>query len=269
MTENSVDYIMKAIGEVPDVAVVLGSGLGKLADEVDGAVRIPYGEIPGFMSSTAPGHAGELVFGRIKDKRVLLMNGRFHIYEGYRPQDIVYPIRVMSKMGVKKLILTNASGGIRLSFQPGQLVFIKDVINFSFKNPLIGPNEEEFGPRFPDMSQPLSKSWTEASNEAIYGAFGERLETGIYVSLLGPSYETPAEIRMLRKFGADMVGMSTIHEIIAANHAGLEVLGISCVTNMAAGVLDRPLSHLEVMEVGRNVSKRFVSLVKTIVEKTC
>ncbi len=269
MLDKSVDHIMKAIGGVPDVSIVLGSGLGKLADELDGTVRIPYGDIPGFMNSTAPGHAGELVSGRIGGKKVLLMNGRFHIYEGYRPQDIVYPIRVMKRLGVKKLILTNASGGIRLSFVPGQLVFIKDVINLSFKNPLVGPNEEKFGPRFPDMSQSLSSRWMKASNEAIFESFEEKLETGVYVSLLGPSYETPAEIRMLRKIGADMVGMSTIHEIIAANHAGLEVLGISCVTNMAAGVLDRPLSHLEVMEVGRKVSKHFVSIVKTIVEKTC
>ncbi|BBJ27734.1 purine-nucleoside phosphorylase [Athalassotoga saccharophila] len=268
MIEESVEFLKSRIGKV-DVAVILGSGLGKLAYEVEEAVRIPYSQIPNFLRSTAPGHAGELVYGRVSGKYVLLMNGRFHMYEGYKPRDIVYPVEVMKMIGIKKLIVTNAAGGIKLSFKPGQLVFIKDIINLSFRNPLIGPNDEKVGPRFPDMSSPLSTAWIEKANDAIYESMKERLESGTYASMLGPSYETPAEIRMLRKIGADMVGMSTVPEIIKANHVGIETLGISCVTNMAAGVLPQPLSEKEVLEVANSVSKRFISIVKIIIEKTC
>ncbi len=268
MIEESVEFLKSKIGKV-DVAVILGSGLGKLAYEVEDAVRISYSQIPNFLRSTAPGHAGELVYGRVSGKYVLLMNGRFHMYEGYKARDIVYPIEVMKMIGIKKLIVTNAAGGIKLSFKPGQLVFIKDIINLSFRNPLIGPNDEKVGPRFPDMSSPLSTVWIEKSNDAIYESMKEKLESGTYASMLGPSYETPAEIRMLRKIGADMVGMSTVPEIIKANHVGIETLGISCITNMAAGVLPQPLSEREVLEVANSVSKRFISIVKVIIEKTC
>lgn len=266
--KESVEFLKSKIGTV-DVAVILGSGLGKLAQEVESPIRIPYSQIPGFLRSTAPGHAGELVYGKIEGKYALLMNGRFHMYEGYNPRDIVYPIEVMKMIGVKRLIVTNAAGGIRLSFKPGQLVFIKDIMNFSFRNPLIGPNDEKVGPRFPDMSSPLSLKWIERANDGIYESMKERLELGTYASMLGPSYETPAEIKMLRKLGADMVGMSTVPEIIKANHVGLEVLGISCITNMAAGVLSQPLSEQEVLNVANSVSKRFVSIVKLIMAKTC
>ncbi|WP_456398605.1 purine-nucleoside phosphorylase [Mesoaciditoga sp.] len=266
---KAVEYISQKIKDVPDVAVILGSGLSKLAEEVEGAVKIPYKEIPEFLNSTAPGHAGELIYGYVNDKKVLLMNGRFHTYEGYKPADVAYPIKVMKKLGIKRLIVTNAAGGIRTSFKPGELVFIKDIINFSFRNPLRGPNDETEGPRFPDMSQAFSKDWLEEANKAVEEKFGEPLESGTYISVLGPSYETPAEIRMFRKLGADMIGMSTIHEVIVANHIGMKVLGISCVTNMAAGVLDQPLSEEEVLEAGRKVSKHFVALVKHIIEKTC
>ncbi len=266
---KAVEYISQKIKDVPDVAVILGSGLSKLADEVEEAVKIPYKEIPEFLNSTAPGHAGELIYGYVNDKKVLLMNGRFHTYEGYKPADVAYPIRVMKKLGIKRLIVTNAAGGIRTSFKPGELVFIKDIINFSFRNPLRGPNDETEGPRFPDMSQSFSKDWLEEANKSVKEKFGEPLESGTYISVLGPSYETPAEIRMFRKLGADMIGMSTIHEVIVANHIGMKVLGISCVTNMAAGVLDQPLSEEEVLEAGRRVSKHFVALVKHIIEKTC
>ncbi len=268
MIEETVRVLKSKIGDV-DVAIVLGSGLGKLANEAEEAVHIPYSEIPGFLRSTAPGHAGELVYGVINGKHVLLMNGRFHMYEGYSPKDVVYPIEVMKMIGVKKLIVTNAAGGIKLSFVPGQLVFIKDIINFSFRNPLIGKNDEKIGPRFPDMSQPLSYEWIEKANAAIYEKMKQKLETGTYALMLGPSYETPAEIKMLRKLGADMVGMSTVPEIIKANHVGLEIMGISCITNMAAGVLKQPLSEKEVIEVANSVSSNFISIVKTIIERTC
>jgi purine-nucleoside phosphorylase len=263
------EYILSKIKDVPDVAIILGSGLSKLAEEVDNPISIPYKEIPGFLRSTAPGHAGELIYGFVDDKKVLLMSGRFHTYEGYAPADVAYPIKVMKKIGINKLIVTNASGGIRTSYNPGDLVFIKDIINFSFRNPLRGPNDESEGPRFPDMSQPFSREWMEKANNAIEEEFGTPLENGTYISVLGPSYETPAEIKMFRKLGADMVGMSTIHEVIVANHIGIKVLGISCITNMASGVLDQPLSEEEVLEAGRKVSKRFVALVKHVVKKTC
>ncbi len=268
MIEETVEVLKSKIGNV-DVAIVLGSGLGRLANEVKDAVHIRYSEIPGFLRSTAPGHTGEMVYGLINKKRVLLMNGRFHMYEGYSPKDVAYPVEVMKMIGVKKLMVTNAAGGIKLSFVPGQLVFIKDVINFAFRNPLIGPNDEKIGPRFPDMSQPLSLEWIEKANNAIYENMKQKLEIGTYALMLGPSYETPAEIMMLRKLGVDMVGMSTVPEIIKANHVGLEIMGISCVTNMAAGVLKQPLSEKEVLDVANSVSSNFVSIVKIIIEKTC
>lgn len=269
MLQRTAEYVLNEIGEIPDVAIVLGSGLSRLASEVDNANQIPYVKIPGFLKSTAPGHAGELIFGRIDNKKVLLMNGRFHTYEGYPAADVAYPIRVFKRIGINRLILTNAAGGIRTSFKPGELVFISDVINFSFRNPLIGLNDESQGPRFPDMSNSLSRSWTQKANHVIEENFGRPLETGIYVSVLGPSYETPAEIRMFRKLGADMIGMSTIQEVIVANHIKMDVIGISCITNMAAGILDQPLSEKEVLEAGKRVSERFVSIVKTIVKETC
>ncbi len=269
MLQESVKYVLDKIKEIPNVAIILGSGLSKLSSEVENMIRIPYKDIPGFHKSTAPGHAGELVYGDLGSKKVLLMSGRFHTYEGYSPAEVAYPIRVIKAIGIKRLILTNAAGGIRTSFNPGDLVFITDVINFSFKNPLVGKNDESQGPRFPDMSQSLSTKWMEESNRIIEKKFKSPLEEGVYLSVLGPSYETPAEIRMFRKIGADMIGMSTVHEVIVANHIGLDVMGISCITNMAAGVLNQPLSQEEVIEAGNRVSKRFAAIVKTIVEKTC
>ncbi len=267
--QEAAKYILDKVKEPPKIAIVLGSGLSKLAEEVEDAIEIPYTKIPGFLRSTAPGHAGKLIYASIGNKKVLLMSGRFHTYEGYTPAQVAYPVKVMKAVGVDKLIVTNAAGGIRTSFNPGDLVFIKDVINFSFRNPLRGPNDENEGPRFPDMSQALSREWIKKSNEVLKTEFGEGLEDGVYISVLGPSYETPAEINMFRKLGADMIGMSTIHEVIVANHLGMDVLGISCITNMAAGVLDQPLSEEEVLEAGRKVSKRFIAVVKAIVEKTC
>ena len=269
MLQESAKYILGKIKEIPNVVIVLGSGLSKLANQVENAVQIPYENIPGFRKSTAPGHIGKLIYGDLANKKVLLMSGRFHTYEGYSPADVAYPVRVIKAMGIKRLILTNAAGGIRISFNPGDLVFITDVINFSFRNPLIGPNDESQGPRFPDMSQSLSKKWIEVANKVIEENFKNPLEKGVYISVLGPSYETPAEIRMFRKLGADMIGMSTVHEIIVANHIGLDVMAISCITNMAAGVLNQPLSQEEVIEAGNRVSKRFSAIVKAIVEKTC
>ncbi len=269
MLQESAKHILDKIKEIPNVAIVLGSGLSKLSNQVESAIQIPYKDIPGFHKSTAPGHAGKLIYGDIAGKKVLLMSGRLHTYEGYSPAEVAYPIRVMKAIGIKRLILTNAAGGIRTTFNPGDLVFITDVMNFSFRNPLIGPNDESQGPRFPDMSQSLSKEWMEKANEIIEENFKNPLEKGVYISVLGPSYETPAEIHMFRKLGADMIGMSTIHEVIVANHIGLEVMGISCITNMAAGVLNQPLSQEEVIEAGNRVSERFSAIVRAIVEKTC
>ncbi len=269
MLEESAKYILGKIEEAPDVAIVLGSGLSKLADIVENAVQISYTDIPNFHKSTAPGHAGKLIYGDLAGKKVLLMSGRFHAYEGYSPAEVAYPVRVIKSIGTKRLILTNAAGGIRTTLNPGELVFITDVINFSFGNPLIGPNDESQGSRFPDMSQSLSKEWIIVANKAIKEKFKNPLEKGVYISVLGPSYETPAEIRMFRKLGADMIGMSTVHEIIVAKHVGLETMAISCITNMAAGVLDQPLSQEEVIEAGNRVSKHFSAIVETIIEKTC
>lgn len=247
----------------PEVGLILGSGLGVMADTLENPVVINYGDIPHFPVSTVAGHAGELVAGEIEGKKAVIMKGRFHLYEGYDVKKVTLPIRVMKELGVRTLIITNAAGGINESFEPGDLMLIRDHINFMFRNPLIGPNDEALGVRFPDMSEPYSGRLRELARKAAESQ-GLSLREGVYLGLLGPSYETPAEIRMMRTLGADAVGMSTVPEVIAARHAGLEVLGISCISNMAAGILDQPLSHAEVMETAERVRETFVKLVRGV-----
>ncbi len=244
--DRAAAYIRGIAGE-SDLGVVLGSGLGDYAEEMTDARVIPYDDIPGFPHATVAGHAGELWAGTLHGSRVLMMRGRFHSYEGHPLNDVVLPIRVMSRLGIKTLILTNAAGAVNLNFAPGDLMLITDFINFSGKNPLTGPNIDELGPRFPDMSRAYDK------------------REGVYAWFNGPTYETPAEIRMARVLGADAVGMSTVPETIAAVHAGMQVLGISCLTNMAAGILDAPLSHQEVTETAERVRGTFRTLLDGVI----
>jgi purine-nucleoside phosphorylase len=258
------DYIRSKHAAVPEIGLILGSGLGVIAELVEQAKVIAYNDIPHFPVSTVEGHAGELLLGTIHGKQVLLMKGRFHMYEGYGVDVVSFPVRVMKELGVKLLIVTNAAGGINTSYEVGDLMLIKDHINFTFNNPLIGPNFNEFGVRFPDMSEAYSRRLRETAHKVATGQ-GIKLQEGVYIGLLGPTYETPAEIRMLRTLGADAVGMSTVSEVIVARHAGLEVLGFSCITNMAAGMLDQPLSHEEVMETTERVKSKFLQLVLGIV----
>jgi purine-nucleoside phosphorylase len=248
------------------VALVLGSGLGAFADDLEDAVAIPYEEIPGFARSTVEGHAGRLVAGRVAGVPVVVQQGRFHFYEGYALDEVTFPVRVLGLLGVKSLVLTNAAGGLNNSFKQGALMLISDHLNLMGVNPLRGANDARFGTRFPDMSDVYDREFQEA---AICEAQAMKIELkrGIYAALSGPSYETPAEIRMLRALGADAVGMSTVPEAIVARHMGLKVLGISCITNMAAGVLDRPIDHAEVMETGEQVRTIFTELLRRTIPK--
>ncbi len=264
--EESAAYIRTALPQLPEVAMILGSGLGVLADSLEHATTIAYHNIPHFPVSTVEGHAGELVVGELSGKQVVIMKGRFHLYEGYTATEVSFPIRVLKTLGVKTLIVTNAAGGINTAYSSGELMLIQDHINFTGRNPLIGPNADDFGVRFPDMSEAYSKRLRALAHETATSQ-GFTLQEGVYVGLLGPSYETPAEIRMFRVLGADAVGMSTVSEVLVARHAGIEVLGISCISNMAAGILDQPLSHEEVMETTERVKGKFLSLVKGIVPK--
>lgn len=248
----------------PKVGLVLGSGLGAFADELASATRIPYDKIPEFPRSTVEGHAGKLVIGKLGDVPVAAMQGRVHMYEGYTPKDVVFPMRVLGRLGIRAAILTNAAGAINIEYSQGALVVIRDHINLQGTNPLTGPNDERFGPRFPDMSQAYAKAYRKiALSEAT--RLGLTVREGVYAALQGPSFETPAEIRFLKAIGADLVGMSTVPEVIVARHMGIRVLGISCVTNMAAGILDRELSHEEVMETGERVKGEFVALVRAVI----
>ncbi|MFD0711088.1 purine-nucleoside phosphorylase [Paenibacillus sp. GCM10027626] len=257
-------YIAARTTVQPEVGLIMGSGLGILGDYITDAVTIDYADIPHFPLSTVEGHAGELMIGKLASRPVVLMRGRFHMYEGYGPELTAFPVRVMKAIGVNKLLVTNAAGGINTSYEPGDLMLISDHINLTGRNPLIGPNLEEWGPRFPDMSEGYSRRMRQLAAETAE-AQGFSLSEGVYVGVLGPSYETPAEIRMMRTMGADAVGMSTVAEVIAARHCGIEVLGISCISNMASGILDQPLSHEEVMETTERVKSRFLGLVNAVV----
>jgi len=248
----------------PALALVLGSGLGAFADELTSATRIPYAKIPDFPRSTVAGHAGELAIGRLADVPVAVMNGRVHQYEGYSAQEVAFPMRVLGRLGIRAVILTNAAGAVNLDYSQGALVVIRDHINLQGTNPLTGPNDERFGPRFPDMTQAYWESYREiALREAK--RLGLAVHEGVYAALKGPSFETPAEIRYMKTIGADLVGMSTAAEVIVARHMGIRVLGISCVTNMAAGILDQPLSHREVIETGERVKGEFAALLRAVI----
>jgi purine-nucleoside phosphorylase len=248
-----------------EVGIILGSGLGDYVDALEGRKTIAYEEIPSFPVSTVEGHAGRWHTGALKGKRACMMQGRFHAYEGYDLLDVTLPVRVMRKLGVHTLIVTNAAGGVNTSFQAGDLMLITDFLNLSGKNPLIGPNLSEFGPRFPDMTYAYDRELRALAAEAAQ-KLSIPLRQGVYCWLNGPNYETPAEIRMVRTLGADAVGMSTVPETLVARHSGMRVLGLSCITNMAAGVLDQPLNHAEVMETGLKVKHTFERLVSGIIQ---
>ena len=262
--EAAAKFIQKKTKLRPKIALVLGSGLGAFADEFANAIKIPYAKIPHFPRSTAIGHAGQLVIGTMESVEVAGMQGRVHLYEGYSVKEVAFPVRVFARMGVRALVLTNAAGGIKKEFTQGRLVVNSDHINLQGVNPLSGPNDENFGTRFPDMSTAYDKKFR-ALTLAEGRRLGINLGEGVYAALAGPSYETPAEIRYLRSIGADLVGMSTVPEVIAARHSGIRVLGISCVTNAAAGVLDQPLDHKEVLETAEKVKGQFMALLRAVI----
>jgi purine nucleoside phosphorylase I, inosine and guanosine-specific len=250
----------------PRVALVLGSGLGAFADDLQDSQSLPYEEIPGFARSTVEGHAGRLVLGSIESVPVLAMQGRFHYYEGYSFEEVTFPIRTFGLLGIKSLVLTNAAGGINVGLDQGALMVINDHLNLMGVNPLRGPNDERFGPRFPDMSEVYARDYQEIAVEEARNMNLE-LRRGIYAALSGPSYETPAEIRLLRTLGADAVGMSTVPEAIVARQMGMKVLGLSCITNMAAGVLGEPINHDEVVETGARVHDTFKELLRRVIPR--
>jgi purine-nucleoside phosphorylase len=250
----------------PRIAVVLGSGLGGFADEFERAVKIPYAKIPHFPRSTAIGHVGRLVIGTVGGVPVAGMQGRVHLYEGYSVKDVTFPVRVFARMGIRAVILTNAAGGLDSGYSQGCLVTLKDHMNLQGVNPLIGPNDDRFGVRFPDMSKVYDPQFRRFVAEEAK-RLGLPQHEGVYAALAGPSYETPAEIRYLRGIGADLVGMSTVPEVIAARHSGIRVLGISCVTNMGAGMLDQPITAEEVLETGARVRGQFVALLRAVIPR--
>jgi purine-nucleoside phosphorylase len=266
LADSAAHLILQRTQLQPKIGLVLGSGLGAFADSLTDMTRVPYAEIPSFPQSTAIGHAGRLVIGNAGQVPVAAMQGRVHQYEGYSAQQVAFPIRVFGRMGIESVILTNAAGGINLSYSQGALVLIRDHINLQGTNPLVGPNDDRFGLRFPDMTHAYSRAFREIAREEA-AKLKIMLHEGVYAALLGPSYETPAEIEYLRRTGADLVGMSTVAEVITARHMGLHVLAISCVTNMAAGILDKPLSHAEVMETGERVRSTFEALLKAVLPR--
>lgn len=263
---ETVSYLERRVVNRPRVGVILGSGLGAFADTLDNRLEIPYADIPQWPVSTAIGHAGKLVFGDLAGVPAVVMSGRNHLYEGYTAKQVVLGVRVMAALGIKALVVTNAAGGINLAYGRGALVLISDHINLQGTNPLIGANDDSLGPRFPDMSEAYSLRFRRVAQQ-VAGELGFTMPEGVYAALRGPNYETPAEIRFLRTIGADLVGMSTVAEVIAANHMSLPVLAISCVTNMAAGVTNEKINHEEVLETGRQVHGRFVDLLKGVVPR--
>ena len=265
MINDSLDYINTYTdGFAPEIGIILGSGLGELADK-DSKYAIPYSDIPHFVSSTISGHKGQLVFTNIEDRSVVMMQGRNHYYEGYSMEEITYPIKVMRALGVKTIILTNAAGAINKSFQPGDLMVITDHINFMGNNPLIGPNDFRIGPRFPDMSEIYNKNLIKIVDAAARHLKID-VKHGVYIATTGPSYETPAEVKMARTMGADAAGMSTVPEAIVANYCGMNVIGISCITNYASGISSRKLSHEEVIETAAKVKENFIKLILLLLQ---
>jgi purine-nucleoside phosphorylase len=263
---DAVSYIRSRSSLQPDVGVILGSGLGNVVDAIEAEVSIGYGEIPGARASTVLGHQGRLVLGHANGCPVAVMQGRVHFYEGYEMAEVMFLSRVLGKLGIKKLVVTNAAGGVNTSYHAGDLMLISDHINFMGANPLRGPNFEELGVRFPDMSEPYPESMRQIAKE-VAAEIGLELKEGVYLALSGPTYETPAEIRAFRVLGADAVGMSTVPEVIAMAHMGIPVLGISCITNMAAGILKQKLTHQEVMDTTARVQKEFTQLVLGVLKR--
>ncbi|HPH01447.1 MAG TPA: purine-nucleoside phosphorylase [Spirochaetota bacterium] len=263
--DEASSWIKARTKHAPVVGLILGSGLGAVGDIIEHAEYFPYKDIPGFPVSTVEGHAGRLVVGKLEGKDVVAMQGRFHFYEGYSMAEVTFPVRVMKRLGVKILVVTNAAGAVNKGYTPGDLVLITDHINFQGTNALIGHNLDSFGPRFPDMSTPYDSELGRLAKETAF-SLGFELREGVYAAMSGPSYETPAEVRMVRTLGGDAVGMSTVPEVVVANHCGMRVLGISCMTNMAAGVLDQPLNHEEVIETSNQVRDRFIKLMLGIVK---
>ena len=266
LAETAAQSILQRTPLRSRVGLVLGSGLGAFADSLTDPARIPFSEIPAFPRSTAIGHAGEMVIGKSGAVPVAVMQGRVHLYEGYSALQVAFPMRVFGRMGIRSVVLTNAAGGINLNYQQGALVVIRDHINLQGANPLVGANDDRFGVRFPDMTHAYAKDYRAIAREEA-AKLGMTLHEGIYAALLGPSYETPAEINYLRIIGCDLVGMSTAFEVIAARHMQIKVLAISCVTNMAAGILDQPLSHQEVMETGERVKSSFEALLRAVLPR--
>jgi purine-nucleoside phosphorylase len=264
--QSSVDYILSRTKLVPRVAVVLGSGLGAFADELSDQTDLLYSDIPGWPECTCIGHAGKLVFGKLDNLDIVVMAGRSHLYEGYTPAEVTLGVRVLHQLGVQSMVITNAAGGINLAYSQGALVLISDHINLQGSNPLAGINDDSFGPRFPDMTEAYSAGYRAIAHQ-VAEELGIELAEGVYAAVVGPSYETPAEIRYLRTIGADLVGMSTVPEVIVANHMGMRVLAISCVTNMAAGMLPRKINHLEVLETGRKVHHTLVTFLKALLPR--
>jgi len=264
--DKIVSFIKERVPFTPDVLIILGSGLGAMANGVEDKIVIRYEEIQDFLVSTVEGHEGQFVFGTYKGKKVVMMQGRFHYYEGHSMREITLPVFVMRRLGVKSLIVTNACGGVNKSFAPGDLMIIEDHLNFSGINPLMGANLVEFGPRFPDMSRAYDRDLM-ALAVRIGNEENISLKKGVYALYSGPSYETPAEIRAFRMLGADAIGMSTVPEVIVANYSGMKVLGISCITNMASGILDQPLNHEEVMAVSARVRGSFTTLISRVIEE--
>jgi purine-nucleoside phosphorylase len=266
LAETAAQSVLQRTPLRPRIGLVLGSGLGSFADSLSEATKIPFHEIPAFPRSTAIGHAGQLVIGKAGSVSVAVMQGRVHLYEGYSAQEVAFPMRVFGRMGVRSVLLTNAAGGINLTYKQGALVLLSDHINLQGNSPLAGANDDRFGVRFPDMTHAYDKTYRAAAREEA-AMLGMTLHEGVYAALLGPSYETPAEIRYLRTIRADLVGMSTVFEVIAARHMGIKVLAISCVTNMAAGILDQPLSHQEVIETGERVKTSFEALLRAVLPR--
>jgi purine-nucleoside phosphorylase len=262
----AVAHIRSITAREPRVAVVLGSGLGAFADQLADRVAIPYSDLPGWPVSTAAGHSGKLVFGKLGELDVAVMAGRAHLYEGYAPAQVTLGVRVLHRLGVRSMVFTNAAGGINLAYRKGALVLISDHINLQGSNPLIGPNDDAEGPRFPDMTEAYSAAYR-AKAQQVAQRLKIQLDQGVYAALTGPSYETPAEIRYLRAIGADLVGMSTVPEVIVANRLGIEVLALSCVTNMAAGILPQKLDHKEVLETGEGVRDTLIRFLKALLPR--
>jgi purine-nucleoside phosphorylase len=263
---NAAEFIHSKTKLRPSIALVLGSGLGAFADEFTNATKIPYAKIPHYPRSTAIGHAGQLVIGKVGDIPVAGMQGRVHLYEGYSAKDVAFPIRVFQRMGVRAVILTNAAGGINLTYSEGALVILRDHINLQPTNPLIGPNDDRFGPRFPDMTRAYDPDLRRIAAEEGK-KLRQTLHEGVYLALAGPNYETPAEIHAFRALGADLVGMSTVPEVLAAGHSNIRVLGISCVTNMAAGITGQPLTAEEVFATGARIKNDFIALLKAVIPR--